>query len=95
MLVYQPLETKDLDTGKWYKIWEIPDGCPIPMGTLTEGPDEKLSFPKYDSNAGFWVEDKDSIISSLMEELESLKNKQLEQETALLNYIDLSTLDEG
>ena len=23
MLVYQPLETKDLDTGKWYKIWEI------------------------------------------------------------------------
>jgi len=66
------------ETGLWYKIWEIPDGFPIPEGIILVAPDENLTCPKWDSELGFWVEDKDSILEDLKNKVESLEEKLIE-----------------
>lgn len=79
MEIYQPLQTKDIETGLWYKKWEIPDGMPIPDGMVLVSPPETLFFPRWDYETGVWIEDKDSIIESLKKD-----NKELKESNELL-----------
>ncbi len=78
MKAYQPLTQKDSETGLWYKVWEIPDGFPIPEGIVLVAPGENLTCPKWDSELGIWVEDKDSILEELKNKVESLEEKLIE-----------------
>lgn len=73
MKVYQPLETKDSETGLFYRVWEAPDGMPQATGLILVAPDKDLMFPKYNSTKGIWEED----ITSLIEDF-GLKKSLLE-----------------
>lgn len=73
MKVYQSLEVKDVETGLFYKEWEVPEGMPIASNLILTAPSENLQFPRFNSATGFWEEDKDSIIEFLKAELEKIK----------------------
>lgn len=75
MKVYEILQQKDIETKLWYKVWDIPEGFPIPNGFVVVTPSEKLTCPKWDNELGIWVEDKDSILEELKNKVESLEEK--------------------
>lgn len=75
MKAYLPLQSKDTETGLWYKEWDIPEGLPVAESLVLVGPPEDLLFPRWDNESGIWVEDKDSIIETLKVDNETLKNK--------------------
>ena len=89
MKVYQPLQQKDLETGLWYKEWDIPEGFPIAEGLILVAPDASLHYPKWDSVTGFWIEDTDSIIEYLKSENNQLIDRINMTESALLDLADM------
>lgn len=71
--VYLPQETKDKDTGLFYKTWQVPEGLPLGDGIVYVAPSSNLLYPKWDSTQGIWIEDKDSIIVYMKEKLDELE----------------------
>ncbi len=89
MKVYKKLYQKN-EAGKFYEVYELPDGMDIPNGDYTtEVPPENLKYPKWDFDFGTgWIEDKDSIIADLSYENSDLKSRLDMTESALLDLAD-------
>lgn len=75
MKIYQPLNVKDVETGLWFKEWEIPEGMPVAEGMVLVAPSDNLLFPRWDNVQGVWIEDKDSIIEKMKKDNNALKVK--------------------
>lgn len=84
--VYLPLDQKGED-GKFYKKFEVMEGLPLGNDIVYQGPGENLLFPRYDRIKGEWVEDKDSIIEKMKEDLENIGNSN-PNESAKINELD-------
>ena len=91
MIIYQILQEKDPVSRKWYKEWEVPEGLPLPAGFVSEGPPANMQFPRYSETTGLWIDDRESLVESLKDDIVKLKTKQEQQEEAFLNTIDLIT----
>lgn len=94
--LYQPLEEKDPVTGKWYKVWSIPEGFPYPTGYIMYAPSADLDNPKWNDKTGQWEEDYGDTVSDLKKEIDNLQTESnlLKQqinnnEQALMDAINL------
>lgn len=79
MKIYEILNSRDAETGLFYKEWEVPDNFPIMANFTKNAPPEDIQFPKYDFVLEAWIEDVELKDKNSFEELKN-KNKELETE---------------
>lgn len=95
MQVYEPLTKLDETTGKFYRVYEVPDGVPLNGTLLNEAPPKDMKFPKWDYTISKWVEDKDSIIKQQDETIKDLSARLETNEMALMEALGLISNSKG
>lgn len=95
MQVYEPLTKLDEITGKFYRVYEVPDGVPLNGTLLNEAPPKDMRFPKWDYMVSKWVEDKDSIIKQQDETIKDLSVRLETNEMALMEALELISNSKG
>lgn len=73
MIIYEALASKDPNTGKMYREWNLPDGMEVPMGYITAPIPEYLKFPTWLPQEGRWGENNDDVVADLAKQLEDAK----------------------
>lgn len=89
MKIYKILDIKN-ESGKWVEEYEVPENFPIESGWTSISPSESLKFPKWEYTTGNWVEDKDSVISSLTIDNGKLQDRIDTLEGAILDLADMT-----
>lgn len=100
--VYKVLSVKN-EENKWYEIYDIPIGIPVPPDCVLTPIPADLKNPKYDFKTDRWVEDLEAtvatlqsendalnkVVGSLQQEKENLKKQVAMNELALMDAISM------